>query len=132
MSVPWISVGVFVLLAAIVLAGVVLKTRRRGMSGASKAKVEKALLQAKNQEDPVRRVWSMDTVLDLALGELGFAGSLGEKLKKAGPRIPNIQAVWDAHKLRNRLAHEHDASASPAEIDRAVRVLEHAVRHLAK
>ena len=74
----------------------------------------------------------MDTVLDLALGELGFGGSLGDKLKKAGPRLPNIQAVWEAHKLRNRLAHEHDADVTPAEIDRAVRVLEHAVRTLSK
>ncbi len=128
----WISVGVLALLAAIVLAGVVLKTRRRGMSGASKAKVEKALAQAISQQDPVRRVWSMDTVLDLALAELGFAGSLGDKLKKAGPRIPNIQAVWEAHKLRNVLAHEHDASANPAQIDRAVRVLEHAIKHLSR
>lgn len=128
----WISVGVLVLLAVIVLAGVVLKSRRRGMSGASKAKVEKALSQAISQQDPVRRVWSMDTVLDLALGELGFAGSLGDKLKKAGPRIPNLQAVWEAHKLRNQLAHEHDASVNPAQIDRAVRILEHAIKHLSQ
>lgn len=132
MSMLWISIGVLVVLAAIVLVGVLWKSRRRGMSVSSRVKVEKALSQAMNQQDPVRRVWSMDTALDLALGELGFAGSLGEKLKKAGPRIPNIQAVWDAHKLRNRLAHEHDAAVSQAEIDRAVRILEHAIRFLAQ
>lgn len=126
----WIFVGVLVLLAAIILVGVVRASRRRSMSGSSKAKVEKALVQALKQQDMVRRVWAMDTVLDLALGELGFGGSLGEKLKKAGPRIPNIQAVWDAHKLRNQLAHEHDASLDQAQADRAVRVLEHAIRHL--
>lgn len=132
MSGLWISVGVLVFLAAVVTIGVVRKARRRGMSAASKAKVEKALQQAMNQQDPVRRVWSMDTVLDLALGELGFAGSLGDKLKKAGPRIPNLQAVWEAHKLRNQLAHEHDATANPAQVDRAVRILEHAIRTLSK
>lgn len=126
----WISVGVLVLLAAIVLVGVVRASRRRGMSGSSKTKVQKALAQALSQPDMVRRVWAMDTVLDLALGELGFAGSLGDKLKEAGPRIPNIQAVWDAHKLRNRLAHEHDASLNQAQADRAVRIFEHAIRHL--
>lgn len=132
MTTALILIGALVVLAIVVLAGVVLKTRRRGMSAAGKTKVEKALQQALSQQDPVRRVWSMDTVLDLALGELGFAGSLGDKLKKAGPRIPNIQAVWDAHKLRNRLAHEHDANVPQAELDRAVRILEHAVRTLAK
>lgn len=130
MTGAWIAIGLLVFAAALVLLGVYAKTRRRGMSPAGKAKVEKALQQAMSQQDPVRRVWSMDTVLDLALGELGFAGSLGDKLKKAGPRLPNLQAVWEAHKLRNRLAHEHDASIKPAELDRAVRILEHAVRSL--
>lgn len=132
MSALWIAIGALLLLTVIVVIGVVLKKRRRGMSASGKAKVEKALQQAMNQQDPVRRVWSMDTVLDLALAELGFGGSLGDKLKKAGPRIPNIQAVWEAHKLRNVLAHEHDASANPAQIDRAVRILEHAIRTLSK
>ena len=132
MTGAWIAIGLLVIAAAVVLLGVYAKTRKRGMSGGSKEKVEKALRQAIAQQDPVRRVLAADSVLDLALTELGFNGSLGDKLQKAGPRIPNIQAVWDAHKLRNRLAHEHDANASPAETDRAVRVLEHAVRHLSK
>ncbi len=132
MTTIWIAIGSLIVLAALVLAGVVWKTRRRGMSAAAKAKVEKALQLAMNQQDSVRRVWAMDTVLDLTLGELGFGGSLGDKLKKAGPRIPNIQAVWEAHKLRNQLAHAHDASASPAQIDRAIRILEHAIRTLSK
>ena len=124
------AIGVLVVLAVAVMAAVLAKTRRRGMSGASKAKVEKALREAVNQQDPVRRVWATDTVLDLALAELGVRGSLGDKLKQAGPRIPTIQAMWDAHKLRNRLAHEHDADVPPAELDRAVRVLENAIRKL--
>lgn len=130
MMTMFIAIGVLVVLAIVVLIGVVLKTRKRGMSVGSKAKVEKALQQAMHQQDPVRRVWAMDTVLDLALGELGFGGSLGDKLKKAGPRIPNIQAVWEAHKLRNQLAHEHDASVNTAQLDRAVRILEHTIKTL--
>jgi len=132
MTGAWVAIGLLVVAAAIVLLGVWAKTRRRGMPEASKTKVEKALQQAVSQQDPVRRVLAADAVLDLALTELGFRGSLGDKLKTAGPRMPNIQAVWDAHKLRNRLAHEHDASVNPAEIDRAVRILEHAVRNLSK
>ena len=127
----WIAIGVLLFAAVLVLLGVYAKTRRRGMAAAGKAKVEKALAQALSQQDAVRRVLAADAVLDLALTELGFAGSLGDKLKTAGPRIPNIQAVWEAHKLRNQLAHEHDASANAAQVDRAVRVLEHAVRTLA-
>lgn len=132
MTTMWTVLGVLIAVAVVVIALVAWKARRRGLSAAAKAKVEQALRQAVSQPDPVRRVLAADSVLDLTLTELGFAGSLGEKLKKAGPRIPNLQAVWDAHKLRNRLAHEHDARANQAEIDRAVRILEHAVRHLSR
>lgn len=126
----WIAVGLLAFAAALVLLGVYATMRARGASGSARAKVEKALQAAISQQDPVRRVLAADAVLDLALTELGFRGSLGEKLKKAGPRIPTIQAVWDAHKLRNRLAHEHDASVTQAETDRAVRILENAIRTL--
>jgi len=130
MTGAWIAIGLLIFAAVLVLLGVYAKLRSRGMSTASKAKVKKALHQAMNQQDAVRRVLAVDTVLDLALTELGFAGSLGDKLKKAGSRIPNIQAVWEAHKLRNTLAHEHDASVNKAEADRAVRILEHAINTL--
>ncbi len=130
MTLVWIAIGMLVFLTVVVMVGVLLKTRRRGLSGAVKGKINGALQQAISQQDPVRRVIAVDSVLDLVLKELGFAGSLGDKLKKAGPRIPNIQAVWEAHKLRNRMAHEHDASVNQSEVDRAVRILEHAIRSL--
>ncbi len=132
MTTMWTVLGVLVAMAVIVIALVVRKARRRGLSAASKSAIEKALQKAVSQSDPVRRVLAVDAVLDLALTELGFVGSLGDKLKKAGPRMPTIQAVWEAHKLRNRLAHEHDASVHPPEVDRAVRVLEHAIRSLSR
>lgn len=47
-----------------------------------------------------------DKLLDYALSKLGFEGSLGEKLKRAGSRFSNINSVWNAHKLRNRIAHD--------------------------
>lgn len=124
----WFAFGLLVATAAVVIVFVVRQARKRRMSAAAKRTVVLAVENALKQSDAVRRVLAMDAVLDLTLTQLGFSGSLGEKLKKAGPRIPTIQAVWEAHKLRNRLAHEHDATVHPAEADRAVRVLEHAVR----
>lgn len=47
-----------------------------------------------------------DKVLDYAMSRKGFSGSVGEKLKKAGPRFSNLDGVWRAHKYRNKLAHE--------------------------
>lgn len=62
---------------------------------------------ARNLEyDPKHAVLDADKLLDYALKAKGFSGSLGEKLKKAGPRFSDLDGVWSAHKLRNKLAHE--------------------------
>lgn len=39
-----------------------------------------------------------------------FAGNtLGERLKVAGYRFPELRKVWPAHKMRNRIVHESSA-----------------------
>jgi len=56
--------------------------------------------------NPKAAVLDADKLLDYALGKKGFKGTLGEKLKKAGGRFSDINSVWSAHKLRNKVAHE--------------------------
>ncbi|MFH1284369.1 MAG: hypothetical protein ABIH78_02150 [Candidatus Peregrinibacteria bacterium] len=55
---------------------------------------------------PAAAVMDADKILDYALLRKGFEGSLGEKLRTAGPRFTDLDGVWRAHKLRNRIAHE--------------------------
>jgi hypothetical protein len=58
-------------------------------------------------------VMEADKLLDHALKGRGFAGeTMGERLKSAKGAFMNTNAVWDAHKLRNRLAHEQNVSLS--------------------
>jgi len=51
-----------------------------------------------------------DKTLDEALKAAGFIGeNIGERLKQVNKaQLPNIEEVWEAHKLRNRLVHETD------------------------
>ena len=56
--------------------------------------------------NPNQAVMDADKILDYALLRKGFEGNLGEKLKKAGAKFSDLNGVWSAHKLRNRLAHE--------------------------
>ncbi len=50
-----------------------------------------------------------DKLLDRALNEMGVPGkTMGEKLKKIGDKMPEINRIWYAHKLRNQIAHESD------------------------
>lgn len=121
---------VAILIAVSVVTFVVLRLRARGLSGVSRKKVRAAWNHARQMSDPVHSVMEADKVLDLALGELGFAGSLGEKLKKAGPRFSDAQAVWNAHKLRNTLAHEAGAHVPDAQAARALAAFERALRDL--
>lgn len=52
-------------------------------------------------------VLDADKLLDRALRERGFKGqTMGERMKSAAQTWTNANAVWGAHKLRNRIAHE--------------------------
>lgn len=49
-----------------------------------------------------------DSVMDDILKRIGYEGdSLGERLKNIEPSdFDNLQNVWEAHKVRNRIVHE--------------------------
>ena len=67
-------------------------------------------LEKKLHWDPRFVVMEGDKLLDYLLQKLQHKGSLGDKLKKAGRQFSNEQELWRAHKLRNSLAHELDAT----------------------
>ena len=49
-----------------------------------------------------------DIMLDDALRDAGYTGeTLSDKLKSVDPsRLPSLQDAWEAHKVRNQIAHE--------------------------
>ncbi len=59
-----------------------------------------------SQNNPNAAVLDADKLLDYALARKGFQGTLGEKLKRAKNRFSDINGIWTAHKLRNKIAHE--------------------------
>ena len=56
--------------------------------------------------NPESALINADKLLDHALKILGYSGSLGDKLKKHGSLFHDVNGVWEAHKFRNKLAHE--------------------------
>jgi hypothetical protein len=55
-----------------------------------------------------------DKLLDYVMKARGFAGeTMADRLRSGGQSLSNLNAVWEAHKLRNQLAHEveHDLVA---------------------
>ncbi len=108
-----------VLLIAVLIVGVlifvaILLTQKRGHTfdvteyQTDFMAIENALIK----ENPASYnlvVVDADKLLDKALCEMGLPGkTMGERLKKLGnTRLSKTNAVWYAHKLRNRIAHEH-------------------------
>lgn len=123
------TVAIGVVLGIIALGALMLwKMRRRGLSASDKSILQNSWKKAAAQSDPHRRLLDADNVVCDLLGRLGYTGSMGDRLKKAGPRIRNLQALWTAHKLRNRIAHEPGFEAPPSEVQRAVSSLESVLR----
>jgi hypothetical protein len=76
-------------------------------------------------------IMEADKLLDHVLKARGFAGeTMGDRLKSANKAFMNTQAIWDAHKLRNRLAHEQNVSLNGPTADGALRALKAGLKDL--
>lgn len=74
-------------------------------------------------------VLNADKLFDNALKELGYKGAtMGERLKRAAKSLNNANAVWAAHKLRNRIAHEDKTTVSKAQAKKAVAIFRSALK----
>ncbi|MEI7631903.1 MAG: hypothetical protein WCJ60_01110 [bacterium] len=72
-----------------------------------------------------------DKLLDTALKKRSFKGkSMGERLVSAQRKISNNEAVWIAHKLRNRLVHEHDVNLKEKDVMDALVGIRQALKDL--
>lgn len=76
-------------------------------------------------------VLEADKLLDHAMIEMGIRGkTMGERLKRSGGRFSNLNAVWNAHKLRNQIAHKVDCRVSYEQAQRALNALKRALKDL--
>ncbi len=67
-------------------------------------------------------VMEADRLLDTVLRKMHFPGeTMGERLKTAAYKYPNISHVWGAHKLRNQLVHDATFEISVRQAKGAVR-----------
>lgn len=116
--------GVLILLALLVIAFLYVFHLRKGrLSPHGKERLRRRWIDAQTLSDTNSRVLEGDKILDALLMELGFSGTLGEKLRAADPN-----AAWRAHTLRNRIAHEAGFIASEREADAAMRAFESVIR----
>lgn len=76
-------------------------------------------------------IMDADKLLDKALQARGFRGqTMGERLKSARNTLRDNNAVWQAHKLRNRLAHESDVHLNAGQVATALSGLKGGLKDL--
>ena len=103
-----------VLFVALVLL-VLMSITRRGKHGLDQEKYRIEWMKIENSLDRNNMmtyqmaIMNADKLLDNALRDIGLDGdSMGDRLKIAGKKFSDVNQVWAAHKLRNRIVHETD------------------------
>lgn len=72
-----------------------------------------------------------DSLLDEALKKKRFRGkTMGERLVAAQKSLSDNDAVWYAHKLRNKLVHEVDINLTQKDVQKALVGLRQALKDL--
>lgn len=91
----------------------------------------KAMADSPNEVNRKLAIMEADKLLDMSLKNLYMAGdTLGERLKFAAHKYPQIRKVWWAHKIRNQLAHEATFYLEPGIAKRAMRDFEATLKDL--
>ena len=76
-------------------------------------------------------ILNADKLVDYALRERGTKGqTMGERLKVAKDVFTDNNAIWSAHKLRNKIAHEPDVRVSYDQVRRALSGFKQALKDL--
>ncbi|HEU5122411.1 MAG TPA: hypothetical protein VFT59_06230 [Candidatus Saccharimonadales bacterium] len=115
-----------ILIVGVLLIVVISITKR----GPSQLDVDKyrsrwlAIEQQLKRDDPHSyqvAVLNADKLLDQAMRERAVKGeTMGERMKTLRDTWSNANAVWNAHKLRNQIAHEPDVRVSYDDARRAL------------
>lgn len=135
------SSTVLILISAVVVMGVLLfflitMTKK----GNNQLDVEKYRVRWMTIEQQLKKdeessyhlaVLNADKLFDHAMREKGFSGKvMADRLRHAQDRLSNRDAVWNAHKLRNQIAHEPDSKATYDDARRALGAFKTALKDI--
>lgn len=88
--------------------------------------------KSENENDRKQAVISADSLIEKILAMAGYSGeNLGEKLKNIEPTdLDSLDALWEAHKTRNRIAHEAGYNLSKEDSEQALNLFEKVLKEL--
>lgn len=135
---PVVIVALSIVLIAIVLAILVLvKSGKKGIAPSDQAFIKtqwKSIEGEKKSRREISAILNADKLLGHVLELLGYQGSVGAKLKSIGASQTltrdQIDCAWNAHKMRNRVAHEIGIKLSSKETDKTLADFKRTLRNL--
>ena len=128
----WLVLFLIAVILCLLLVVMFMRQSRLKVPMPMRGMIRKQWEHVRSIDDAEKRLMEAEKVLHHALRSAGQEGSFGDILKRTGPRIGNLDAVWNAHKLRNRLAHEPGFHPSASELDRAVGIFERILLRIIK
>ena len=139
--IPYWLVGLIILVAAIFCLWLFrfIKSKFKGneLYGMDKEQIKKRwqaiedLSKDKSEMHYKMAVLEADKLLDHVLKAMAFGGSsLGERLKVACFKYPNLRRVWACHKIRNQLVHEANYRLKESEARKAITGFKSALKEL--
>lgn len=111
--------------------------KRPELYGLDKQGIEKRwqeienLLEKRNEMSYKLAIMEADKLLDHVLKSMAMPGKdLGERLKAACYKYPNLRQVWFAHKIRNQIVHEASYRLSSGLANKAIKSFKQAFKEL--
>lgn len=127
---------VAILIVAVLVFIAILLTGKHGYTF-NKEVYQARFLEIENKfkkENPasyITTVINCDKLLDKAMMEMGVPGkTMGDRLKRCGDKFTNLNGVWQAHKLRNAIAHETGIEVSYKRTYNALQIYKQALKDL--
>jgi hypothetical protein len=106
------------------------KFKKAGLAESDRKFLLKKWQEIKKDPDLRHQIINADKILDKLLEKRGYEGNVGDKLKQSKAHFSDLDGVWNAHKLRNKLAHELDFHLSNGAAQAALRSFEKAFKDL--
>ncbi|MGL5830671.1 MAG: hypothetical protein ACRCZE_00820 [Candidatus Altimarinota bacterium] len=127
----WLWILIIGLVVAYVVFIVWLKTfRKAGLAESDRKFLMRKWQEIKKDTDMRHQIINADKILDKLLEKRGYSGNVGEKLKQGKAHFSDLDGIWNAHKLRNKLAHELDFKLSSSMAQSALRSFEKGFKDL--
>lgn len=93
---------------------------KKRLSAGEKKYYQQKWQEIKQEQDLRHAILGADKLLEKLLKRKGYKGTLGEMLKQSKKDFSDLNGVWFAHKMRNKLAHEIDFTLSQKEAQKAL------------